>query len=162
MIVKAYSVYGANPTPVPYMEVYSSLQLKMIDAQINPLFAIQEMKFYEVQSHLMLSKQDIFFGTMTANSNFWAGLSEDDQALFMSVIPDVNDYIFDVEATMNDERLEMIKEDSDIEVIELTDEQRQAFKDASMEAREYYVEEVGEVGQELLDLFEADLQTYSE
>ncbi len=161
MIVKAYSVYGANPTPVPYMEVYSSLQLKMIDAQINPLFAIQEMKFYEVQSNLMLSKQDIFFGTMTANTNFWNGLSAEDQELFTSVIPEVNDYIFDVEASMNNERLDLIKEDSDIEIIELTADQRAAFKDASMGARDYYVEEVGDIGKELLTLFEGDLQDFS-
>ncbi len=161
MIVKAYSVYGANPTPVPYMEVYSSLQLKMIDAQINPLFAIQEMKFYEVQSNLMLSKQDIFFGTMTANTNFWNGLSAEDQELFTSVIPEVNDYIFDVEASMNNERLELIKEDSDIEIIELTTDQRAVFKEASMGARDYYVDEVGDIGKELLTLFEGDLQDFS-
>ncbi|MHB1392136.1 MAG: TRAP transporter substrate-binding protein DctP [Clostridia bacterium] len=41
MIVAAYQAYGANPTPVPYMEVYSGLQLKMIEGQENPLFAIQ-------------------------------------------------------------------------------------------------------------------------
>lgn len=162
MIVKAYSVYGANPTPVPYMEVYSSLQLKMIDAQINPLFAIQEMKFYEVQSNLMLSKQDIFFGTMTANSNFWSGLSDADKELFTSVIPAVNDYIFDVEADMNSKRLEMIKEDSEIEIIELTDDQRAEFKAASMGARDYYVDEVGEIGQELLTLFENDLTEFND
>ena len=33
MIVAAYEAYGANPTPIPYMEVYSGLQLKTIDGQ---------------------------------------------------------------------------------------------------------------------------------
>lgn len=40
MILAAYEAYGANPTPMSYTEVYSGLQLNMIEGQENPISAI--------------------------------------------------------------------------------------------------------------------------
>lgn len=160
MIVAAYEAYDANPTPVPYMEVYSSLQLKMIDGQVNPIFAIQEMKFYEVQSHLMLSKQNTFVGTFCANPDFWEGLSDKDKKMVESIIPELNDYIFNAQEKLNSDRLEMIKEASDIEIIELTDEERAKLKEASMSAREVYIERAGEKGKEILELLDEDVKNF--
>lgn len=158
MIVAAYEAYGANPTPVPYMEVYSSLQLNMIDGQVNPIFAIQEMKFYEVQTHLMLSKQDIFVGTFCVNPDFWETLSDDNKQMVESIIPQLNDYIFEVQEKLNSERLEKIKKASDIKIIELTDDERAAFKKASKKAYDVYVNEVGEKGKEILELLQQDVK----
>jgi len=158
MIVTAYEAYGANPTPVPYMEVYSSLQLKMIDGQVNPIFAIEEMKFYEVQDYLMLSNQDTFVGTFCVNPDFWEGLSDEHKQMVESIIPELNDFIFGVQENLNSERLEKIKEVSDIKIIEFTDEEREAFRKASMSARDVYVERVGEKGKEILDLLVKDVE----
>ncbi|MFH1300570.1 MAG: TRAP transporter substrate-binding protein DctP, partial [Planctomycetota bacterium] len=36
LLLAAYEAYGASPTPLPYSEVYSALQLNMIDGQENP------------------------------------------------------------------------------------------------------------------------------
>ena len=138
MIAAMYEAYGANPTPIPFTEVYSSLQLNMIDGQVNPLFGIEEMKFYEVQDYLILSKQDIFVGTLCANRQYWESLPADIQDLVKEVVPDVNAYIFEVQENLNQERLEKIKQASDIEVIELTEEERAAFREASLPAREVF------------------------
>lgn len=54
---------GANPTPMPYEQVYSGLQLNMIDGQTNPMFAIEQMKFYES------SKQYDLIQTFTLRDN---------------------------------------------------------------------------------------------
>ncbi len=51
LLVEDYKRYGAAPTPMSYGEVYSGLQMGLIDAQVNPLFAISSMKFYEVQDY---------------------------------------------------------------------------------------------------------------
>ncbi|TXI60997.1 MAG: DctP family TRAP transporter solute-binding subunit, partial [Limnohabitans sp.] len=40
---------GANPTPLPFPEVYSALEQKAIDGQENPITVINANKFYEVQ-----------------------------------------------------------------------------------------------------------------
>ena len=76
MIVAAYEAYGANPTPIPYMEVYSGLQLKMIDGQENPLFAIEEMKFAEVQNYLTLANSSLYVTTTCVNPKVYDSLPE--------------------------------------------------------------------------------------
>jgi TRAP-type C4-dicarboxylate transport system substrate-binding protein len=51
--VKVWSQIGASPTPVAWPEVFSGLQMGVIEAQENPCFNVNQAKLYEVQSHLM-------------------------------------------------------------------------------------------------------------
>src|SRR4029078_11849549 len=46
---------GANATPIAFAEVYLALQQKTVDGQENPLPTIMAKKFYEVQTHIMLT-----------------------------------------------------------------------------------------------------------
>ncbi|QGU94588.1 C4-dicarboxylate ABC transporter [Clostridium bovifaecis] len=102
LIVASYSAYGANPTPMPYMEVYSGLQLKQIDAQVNPIFAIQEMGFYEVQKYLIQAKQDGFISGMIANKDYYDKLSSQEREMLKQIIEELNKFIYDVEIELNE------------------------------------------------------------
>ena len=79
LLVEDYKAYGASPTPMSYGEVYSGLQMGLIDAQVNPLFAIYSMKFYEVQDYLTQLKSEPFIGIPTVNQAFFDGLTKDAQ-----------------------------------------------------------------------------------
>jgi len=79
LLVEDYKAYGAAPTPMSYGEVYSSLQMGLIDAQVNPLFAIYSMKFYEVQGYLTQLKSEPFLGIPTVNQEFFDGLTKEAQ-----------------------------------------------------------------------------------
>jgi len=46
---------GANPTPVPWTELYMTMQQKVVDGQENPLANIWEVKMYEVQKYTSLT-----------------------------------------------------------------------------------------------------------
>lgn len=157
LIVASYAAYGANPTPMPYMEVYSGLQLKQIDAQVNPIFAIQEMGFYEVQKYLIQAKQDGFISGMIANKEHFDKLSDEDKKMVEEVIGELNEFIYNVQHELNEKRLELIRENSDIKIIELTPEEREEFRKASAPAREVYRKSVGDRGNKILDSFEAEI-----
>ena len=60
-----------------YGEVYSGLQMGLIDAQVNPLFAINSMKFYEVQDYLTQLKSEPFIGIPTVNKKFFDNLPKE-------------------------------------------------------------------------------------
>jgi len=156
LIVASYQAYNANPTPMPYMEVYSGLQLNQIDAQVNPVFAIQEMAFYEVQDYLILGKQDGFYASFVANPDFFNELDNATQEMIKEITLELNDYIFEVQSELNVERLEMIKEASDIEVIELTAEEREVFRESTGKARNLFLRSVGEEGKEIFKLMEEE------
>jgi len=79
LLVEDYKAYGASPTPMSYGEVYSGLQMGLIDAQVNPLFAIYSMKFYEVQDYVTQLKSEPFIGIPTVNQKFFNGLTQEAQ-----------------------------------------------------------------------------------
>ena len=79
LLVEGYKAYGAAPTPMSYGEVYSGLQMGLIDAQVNPLFAIYSMKFYEVQDYVTQLKSEPFIGIPTVNQAFFDGLPQEVQ-----------------------------------------------------------------------------------
>ncbi|MEW9667451.1 DctP family TRAP transporter solute-binding subunit [Ammoniphilus sp. 3BR4] len=157
MIVSAYEAYGASPTPVPYMEVYSGLQLKMIEGQENPMFAIEEMKFYEVQKYLTLSHHCLYVTSTAVNPDFFNSLPAEEQQLVLDTVEELKDYSFEIQDKLNSERLEKIKAASDIEIVTLTDEQRAAFKEASKSARAKFVELAGERGDTILTQLEEEI-----
>ncbi|HSM88668.1 MAG TPA: DctP family TRAP transporter solute-binding subunit, partial [Desulfobacterales bacterium] len=53
--LEAFRAMGANPTPMPFSEVFTALQQKTIDGQENPIPTIWLSKFYEVQKYVSLT-----------------------------------------------------------------------------------------------------------
>lgn len=152
LLIRAYELYGASAVALPYSQVYSALQLNMIDAQVNPVFAIEEMSFYEVQSHMMMANHLPFIATVVTNPQFFDGLSSTDRQMVLGVIEELEDEIFKVQQRLNARRLETIASSSDIEIIALNDAQRAAFREESLPIRDAYVKLAGKRGARLLDI----------
>ncbi|MDH2924626.1 tripartite ATP-independent transporter DctP family solute receptor [Nicoletella semolina] len=55
MYIKAFSLLGANPVPMPLSELYTALETRAVDAQEHPIGIFWSAKLYEVQKHLSLS-----------------------------------------------------------------------------------------------------------
>ena len=66
---------GANPTPMPFPEVYGGLESKAIDGQENPLAVIAANKFYEVQKHLALTNHQYNPQSVIFSKKVWDTLS---------------------------------------------------------------------------------------
>lgn len=154
LLLAAYRAYGASPTPLPYAEVYSALQLNMIDAQENPVFAIEEMSFYEVSEWMIFARHSPFVATAVTNRDFYEALSPERQAMLDGVVEDLNEYILDVQRNYNAERLETIRASKpSLKIIEeLSDEERAAFREASLPVRQWFVARVGGDAEEILNL----------
>ena len=75
---------GANPTPMAYAEVYTGLQTGAIDGQDNPLPNVQNMKFYEVMSQLVLTSHLVGFDLLTVNLKTWESMSPAKQKVFQA------------------------------------------------------------------------------
>ncbi len=76
---------GANSTPIAFAEVYLALQNGTVDGQENPLPTIQAKKFYEVQSHIILTGHILDNLTTTISSSLWKKLTPQEQEIFDSV-----------------------------------------------------------------------------
>src|SRR6188768_247393 len=70
---------GANPTPMAYAEVYTGLQTGAIDGQDNPLPNVQNMKFYEVMSQIVLTSHLVGYDLLVISKAAWDKLAPADQ-----------------------------------------------------------------------------------
>src|SRR5947208_3707282 len=75
---------GANPTPMAYAEVYTGLQTGAIDGQDNPLPNVQNMKFYEVMSQIVLTSHLVGYDLLTVNLKTWNGMGPAKQKAFQA------------------------------------------------------------------------------
>src|SRR5882672_11104984 len=75
---------GANPTPMAYAEVYTGLQTGAIDGQDNPLPNVQNMKFYEVMSQIVLTSHLVGYDLLTVNLKTWNAMSPARQKAFQA------------------------------------------------------------------------------
>lgn len=146
LLLKAYKAYGANPTPMPYSEVYSGLQLNMIDAQVNPVFAIEEMAFHEQQENMIFGYHLPFVASLVINPEFFDSLPADRQRALMTAKRELDDYIFEKQDELNRERLEKIEKEGGTEVIRLNDAQIAEFRKAASAMPEEYVKLVCKSG----------------
>jgi tripartite ATP-independent transporter DctP family solute receptor len=75
------SALGANPTPMPFPELYAALEQKAVDGQENPVATINAAKFYEVQKHLALTNHQYNPQSVVISKKFWDGLSADEKKI---------------------------------------------------------------------------------
>jgi tripartite ATP-independent transporter DctP family solute receptor len=66
---------GANPTPLPFPELYVALEQKAVDGQENPVATIHGAKFFEVQKHLTLTGHQYNPQSIVISKKFWDTLS---------------------------------------------------------------------------------------
>jgi TRAP-type C4-dicarboxylate transport system substrate-binding protein len=77
---------GANPTPMAYAETYTGLQTGAIDGQDNPLPNVQNMKFYEVMSQIVLTGHLVGYDLLSMNLKTWNGMSAAKQKAFQAAV----------------------------------------------------------------------------
>jgi len=77
--VKMFKAYGANPSPMPFAEVYSALQQGVMDGQENPFPQIFSAKFHEVQKYLSLTSHVYTPAYLIVSEDFWKKLPRDVQ-----------------------------------------------------------------------------------
>lgn len=70
---------GANPTPMPFPEVYGALESKAIDGQENPVSVIAANKFWEVQKNIALTNHQYNPQSVIFSKKVWDTLSPAEQ-----------------------------------------------------------------------------------
>lgn len=72
---------GANPTPLPFTEVYSAMEQGAIDGQENPVAVIAANKFWEVQKYVALTNHQYNPQSVIFSKKVWDTLSAADRTI---------------------------------------------------------------------------------
>lgn len=145
--IDSFKEYGANASPFAFGELYSALQQNVYDGMENPLNLIDQMKFYEVQDYLTISNHAYTATVGFMNEDVFNDLTEEEQEILRESAKEAMNYQRDIARDQDDEGLEVIKEN--MEITELSDEEKEEFKKASESIYEKYEEDIGK---DLIDL----------
>jgi TRAP-type transport system periplasmic protein len=100
---------GADPTPMAYAEVYTGLQTGAIDGQDNPLPNVENMKFYEVMSQIVLTSHLVGFDVLTVSKKLWDEMDADKQARFQAAADAAIDFSAEKHLAREAELVEQFK-----------------------------------------------------
>ncbi len=157
LLLAQYETWGANPIPIEFAELYNALQQKTVDGQENPIGTIALQKYYEVQNNLMLSNHGFLLYVLVANLDWYNNLPAEYQAILQeaSVVAAgaQRQSLRDKEAGY----MEEIRA-SNINIVEFSDSDREAFVEASAPIHETFANTPGK--QEVLDAIKNAIEKY--
>ncbi len=149
--LEAFRAMGANPTPMPFSEVFTAMQQKTIDGQENPIPTIWLSKFYEVQKYVSLTGHVYGPHIMLIGKKLWDSFPAGDQQIIAAAAQESAVYQRALNRKMNKDFVENLRK-AGTTVIELTPEQHKAFVDACASV---YTTWEPKIGKALLDEFRA-------
>jgi len=120
---------GANPTPLPFPEVYAALDQKAIDGQENPATVIAANKFYEVQKYIVLSHHQYNPQSLIFSKKVWDTLGANEHRILMESGVEAGKYQRQVSRDAAGTALETLKKNG-MQVTELAPAELAKFREA--------------------------------
>ena len=142
---------GAIPQVMAFSEVYQALQTGVVDGSENTPSNMYTQKHHEVQKFITLSDHGYIGYAVIANKKFWDGLPGDVRGQLEKAMAEATAYANQISQTENDEALAEIKKSGRSELIELTPEQKAAWRKA---LEPLYADMASRVGKETIDEFQ--------
>lgn len=125
--LKMFQLYGANPTPMAFSEVFTALKTGVIDGQENPYAQIWSAKFQEVQTYLSITGHVYTPAYVLVSAKAFAKLPEDIQNDLMAAAAETQDAVYAMAAQLETDLLESLKAGG----MQVNEADKQAFVDAS-------------------------------
>lgn len=124
-----YEAWGAQPTTIAFGELYTALEQGVVVAHENPYSVIFGSKTHQVQDFITESTHGTNVSVAAINQEFFDSLPSDLQDAVVEAADEAAAYSNELALEQNTEGKQQILEAGGTEIIELSPEQRQAFKD---------------------------------
>ena len=143
-----FKAISGNPQVLPFSEVYSALQQGVVDGTENPLSNFYTKKFHEVQSSLTLSQHGYLGYLVVMNEQFWNKLPKDLQANVAQAMKEATklerEESAKEDALMMESLTKYAKDTNKLQIIELTDAQKQEWKKSMSVVYPQFYDVIGE------------------
>ncbi|WP_227876006.1 TRAP transporter substrate-binding protein [Kushneria konosiri] len=137
----------AVPRKMSFAEVYQGLQTGVVNGAENPWSNIYSQKFYEVQDYITESNHGVLDYMLITNAKFWNGLPDDVRTELTDILDEVTTEVNDQARAINDRDRQAIIDAGTSEIIELTPEQREDWREA---LRPVWKKFEGQIGADLI------------
>jgi len=143
----AWKALGANPTPMPFSEVFTAMQQKTIDGQENPIPTIYLQKFYEVQGFTTLTGHVYGPHILLMNKKLFDSFTPEEQKVLLEAAHESALFQRATNRKMNADYVGELRKNGMI-VTELTPDELKAFQDA---VQPVYAQFEGKIGKDLIE-----------
>jgi len=82
--IKTFESLGCSVTTLPFSELYLGMSQGVVDGQFNPIDAIYQQKFYEVQDYLAITNIFYYGINFIMNDEKFESLDEETQAIILA------------------------------------------------------------------------------
>jgi tripartite ATP-independent transporter DctP family solute receptor len=126
--IEAWNMLGASAIPMAFSEVLTSLQQGVLDAQENPYQNIVNSGFHTVQKYII--ETDHLYGPLPVvfSKVSWDKLTPDQQKIILDAVEETKVWQREKQEEINDGlKADILKSGKNV-IIELTPEQKQAFR----------------------------------
>jgi tripartite ATP-independent transporter DctP family solute receptor len=108
VLVQTFRILGANPVTMPYGELYPALQMGAIDGQEGSLDTFFELRLFETQRYLSLTRHSYTALVLVMNLRTFSRLSNQDRERVMSTAQRAADWGRDFSRRAEEENLQKL------------------------------------------------------
>lgn len=137
--VETFRALGAQPTPMPFAELYNALRMGVVDGQENPLQNINDGKLYEAQKYLALTGHIYNSAYVVVSEQFFAKQKPEQQKAIMEAVREATLWQFNMMRDRDGELLETLKQKG----MQVTTPDQAAFRTATAPAYEAFYAKLG-------------------
>ncbi|WP_200626039.1 C4-dicarboxylate TRAP substrate-binding protein DctP [Pseudomonas sp. LAM2023] len=152
VLEEQFKALRANPRKMSFAEVYQGLQTGVVNGAENPYSNIYSQKMHEVQKYITESNHGVLDYMLITNTKFWNGLPADVKPVLEKIVGEVTTEVNKQAEALNQGDKQRIIDAKTTEIITLTPEQREAWRDAMKPVWKKFE---GEIGADLIKAAEA-------
>jgi len=138
-----FNALGANAVPMAFSEVFTALQQGAIDGQENPYVNIYTQGMHEVQGYVIETAHICDVLPFLVSKSAYEALPTEYQTIFDEELEKMNVKQWLASEQQAGEYKQKILDSGKCEIIELTQDERQAFQDAAQVVYDAYANQIG-------------------
>jgi TRAP-type transport system periplasmic protein len=143
LFIDLFNTLGANTVAMPFPEVYTALEQRVIDGQENPVTVIFDTKFQEVQKYLSLTRHIYNAQSVIMGKKTWDKLSEEERKIVQASLNEAEAYQRQVSREKSLQVLEDLKK-AGMQVNEVSPQEIARIREKIKPVVDKYAKEAGE------------------
>lgn len=138
-----FKALRANPRKMSFAEVYQGLQTGVVNGAENPYSNIYSQKMHEVQKYITESNHGLLDYMVITNTKFWNALPADVRTELAKIMDEVTVEVNQHAEEINQRDKQSIIDSGKTEIITLTKEQRDQWRDQVKPVWKMFEKEIG-------------------
>ena len=143
LFIDLFNTLGANTVAMPFPEVYTALEQRVIDGQENPVTVIFDTKFQEVQRYLSLTRHIYNAQSVIMGKKTWDKLSEEERKIVQASLNEAEAYQRQVSREKSLQVLDDLKK-AGMQVNEVSPQEIARIREKIKPVVDKYAKEAGE------------------